>query len=58
MKKKVKYKGYGRQGRRLGALQRLEATLESGINHEGKELTERQKKRINREIEILKERLK
>lgn len=58
MKKKIKYKGYNRQGRRQGALQRLEATLEKGINHEGKELTARQTKRIQKEIETLKERLK
>ncbi len=53
----------GQRSRRLGALVRLEAQLESGTKAEKKtgktvSLTEKDKKRISKEIDVLESKLK
>ncbi len=56
MSKKIRYRGHGRYERRLSALDRLNTTLENGVNYKGKDLTDKQKKRIEKEIQVLKNR--
>jgi len=56
MSKKIRYRGHGRFERRLSALDRLNTTLENGLNYKGKDLTDKQKKRIEKEIQVLKNR--